>query len=84
MITKYCCYPDECWAHGSEEYELSAPWAGPCWGESVVIDEDYYDDEDGCRSDSTWIHACEGHRERYGKYVAQPTGPDAGLIASTD
>lgn len=66
-----CCYVDECWAHDSEP---SAPWAGPCWGKSEVIDEDYAGDPEL----ATWVHACEGHRERWGKYVPPPATQPSG------
>jgi hypothetical protein len=59
-----CCYEEECWAHDSEALNPEAVWAGPCWGKGEVIDEEYTEDE------HWWIHACEGHRERWGKYRA--------------
>ncbi len=59
-VTEYCCYKEECWAHYVQDAE------GSCYGKSEVIDEDY-DDEEG--NDHTWVHACEGHANRFGPYI---------------
>lgn len=57
---------DGCWADGSSVDQPDSIWAGPCWGQVEVIDEDYTED------DHWWIHGCEGHRDRWGRYVAPP------------
>lgn len=44
-----CCNAD-CF-HGSE--------SEPCWGEVVVVGEEYSQD------DHWWIHVCQGHLECY-------------------
>lgn len=59
----------DCWADGSLDYQPDAIWAGPCWGQVEVIDEDYTDE------DHWWIHGCEGHRDRYERYVPPPATP---------
>lgn len=51
-----CCPDEDCDWLGDNEDE-------PCWGQTTVTDEWWYDDENG--SDSGWIHACEGHSECY-------------------
>ena len=41
----------------------------PCYGEVVVIDEEYNDD------DYWWVHACQGHRNGYGTYIPSTGNP---------
>lgn len=70
MDVQWCCYRGDCWAYDSEKHFPDEIWAGPCWGESTVIDEDYPDDP----VLRTWVHGCDGHRERWQKYVPPPSG----------
>lgn len=42
----------------------------PCWGRVAAIDEDCVDDPEL----RTWVHGCEGHEDRFGKYKPEPAG----------
>jgi hypothetical protein len=57
-IKAQCCNED-CYAIDNEE---------PCWGDTQAIDEEYYGDDD-----YYWVHACEGHQDKYhgGDYIEE-------------
>lgn len=37
----------------------------PCWGQTEMIDEDVYLDENNEIIDCSYVHACEGHKSEY-------------------
>jgi hypothetical protein len=55
-LTMCCSTENQCWAAGTE--------GEPCWGQVYAIDEDCADDPEL----RTWLHGCEGHEDRFGKY----------------